>query len=245
MNYDKLLEIYRSGKGDINIPDVNGWTLLIWASSQGNLEVVKGLLKRGVDIEKAGNIPEAYGGLNALEVACVYGYIEIVRLLIQHGANLSRINPVSCNSLLITVLIYSNTKIEIIKELLEHMSLSQINYKRPSRFDKLARTALDISSKHPQIHELIKNKVEKAHLNTLRSIKSVVFKAFDAMDTHKVIEPALSPAQLIAEFCGVPKGLCNTKEICVDNCKHFAECKICAFTTKYKSTMEDHEMIHV
>jgi hypothetical protein len=59
------------------------WDLIRTAAARGSLEVVRFLLGRGVRFN------ENSEGRTPLHVASSFGYVEIVRLLLQHGADIS------------------------------------------------------------------------------------------------------------------------------------------------------------
>ena len=65
--------------------DALGITALMWASSQGRLEIVRCLVGHGADV----NAAMTNDGMTALMWACEKGHLEIVRCLIGHGANVN------------------------------------------------------------------------------------------------------------------------------------------------------------
>lgn len=74
------------GQGfDIESTDEYLETPLISAASQGMVDCVKFLIERGADIHKANHIPE-----RPIEVAA---NMEIVRILVNHGADINDISP--------------------------------------------------------------------------------------------------------------------------------------------------------
>ena len=246
MNYDDLLRNYQSGAEDVNHLDVNGSTLLMWMSHQGNTDIVRGLLERGADTNKTG-FDEYYSGCSALDAACSRGHIEIVKLLLDHGANIARVNPVSGWTPLIYAAYYNH--IEVVKYLLNFMTDEQIRHAGLHRRNFYGKpfTALNIAirKKHGEIVTLIRGALALSRLERLRCIKRVVFKVFDAMDKHEVMEPTLGPSLTIAEFCGVPQGLCHSPSSCRNDCRHFCECPTCGYTTKYRATMTVHQRTHL
>ena len=68
---------------DINSPDKNGRTPLLWAAKAGNLSVLELLLERGVWIDHVD-----IDGNAAIHVAAHVGNIEIVRMLLDYGASI-------------------------------------------------------------------------------------------------------------------------------------------------------------
>jgi len=81
-NKIKLLLNYDA---DINITDNDGYTLLHYAVILNNIELVKLLINKGIDLNKK----EKIGYSTALDKSKVYGYDNISYLLIQHGAKKS------------------------------------------------------------------------------------------------------------------------------------------------------------
>lgn len=68
----------------INIPTPAGWTALIYASSTGNLILVKELLAKRADVNRAEN-----DGWTPLHFAAHNGHKDIVDILLQNGANVN------------------------------------------------------------------------------------------------------------------------------------------------------------
>lgn len=67
-----------------NEKDGMGFTLLIRACAEGNLDLIKSLIEQGADIEAKNN-----DGRTALMWACENGAIEVVSFLIRKGANIN------------------------------------------------------------------------------------------------------------------------------------------------------------
>lgn len=70
--------------GNVNEKDGMGFTSLIRACAEGNLDLIKSLIERDADIEAKNN-----DGRTALMWACENGSVEIVSFLIGKGANLN------------------------------------------------------------------------------------------------------------------------------------------------------------
>jgi len=68
---------------DVNALNVVGWTPLHIASklNHPNIEVIQFLLEHGIDVNA-----QAKDGSTALHAASAYGTLEVVRLLLMHGA---------------------------------------------------------------------------------------------------------------------------------------------------------------
>ena len=91
---------------DVSAQDKDGWTPLHLASREGQLEVAHILIERGVDVsaqDKNGQTPlhlvsqkghsevgrTLFGNVNALRPASQRGKLEVARMLIEHGADVS------------------------------------------------------------------------------------------------------------------------------------------------------------
>jgi hypothetical protein len=86
----------------------NGGTPLFWACSNGHVNVAEMLLSRGASVDHQGNVSAAprpvpvpvslmassQGGRPPLFVACSYGYPEVIRCLLESGANCQHKNQV-------------------------------------------------------------------------------------------------------------------------------------------------------
>ena len=116
---------------------------LISASRNGNLEAVRLLLKRGVDVN-ATNIL----GFSALEVASSNGHLKVVRLLLDAGAEINAKSSMGTTPLIGASY---NGLLEVVKLLLNRGA--DINAK-----DRLGNTALRAASykDHAEIVEFLK-----------------------------------------------------------------------------------------
>ena len=116
---EKVREILECGKCTVNCTDYSGWTPLHWACNKGHVDFVRVLVsefKADKTIQtRFGNTPlmlaainnhdnvvhallpysqclmDAKGryGYTALHYACKYGYVDIVRTLVKHKANVN------------------------------------------------------------------------------------------------------------------------------------------------------------
>ncbi len=68
---------------DINTKGLDQWCALHFAASEGRLEIIKDLIKRP-EIEKE---PVSSIMRTPLHLACMRGHTQIVRVLINNGAN--------------------------------------------------------------------------------------------------------------------------------------------------------------
>ena len=79
---DMVRLLLAHGASNINVHDVNGFSLLMWASYHGYADIVKTLLARGVDLT-AFDDEESY---TALRHARDGNHPQIVQMLQQAGA---------------------------------------------------------------------------------------------------------------------------------------------------------------
>jgi len=78
-----IIQLLKEKGANINAIDTNGRTALLYASSGPYPETVEYLLKNGADINAQGTAE----GFTALMTAAAEGQLEIVRLLLVHGAD--------------------------------------------------------------------------------------------------------------------------------------------------------------
>lgn len=70
-------------KFDLDIRDKDNYTLLMWATFKGHIEIVKLLLEQRADVTLLNNDKEC-----ALQIAAFHNHIELVELLLQHYTHL-------------------------------------------------------------------------------------------------------------------------------------------------------------
>jgi ankyrin repeat protein len=81
--YVEVVRMLMDEGADPTLVDVYGWTPLMRAGFENRTSVVKLLLQHDrVDINRRGE-----NGLTALHLAATQGHVEIVRLLVEHGAD--------------------------------------------------------------------------------------------------------------------------------------------------------------
>jgi ankyrin repeat protein len=81
--------------GDANArAGVNGWTVLMHAIHKNQPEAVRALLRDGARVNDTGS-----GGYTGLMMAAGYGYTQIVRILLEHGADPQLLTPSGENAL--------------------------------------------------------------------------------------------------------------------------------------------------
>ncbi|XP_026479832.1 ankyrin repeat and BTB/POZ domain-containing protein 2-like [Ctenocephalides felis] len=97
---DKAIQVLLDAGADIDMetpapgpsfpgahPVARYWTALTFACCLGRTSSAVILLERGACVEGGAGITEDRGALTPLQVACGSGHIDIVSLLLQHGAN--------------------------------------------------------------------------------------------------------------------------------------------------------------
>lgn len=84
--HNECIEILLQNGAQINEPDWAGYTPLCYVSSNGDIKCMETLLAFNADVNcGTSNSP--------LHVAIAKGYLDIIRLLIDHGANINRQYP--------------------------------------------------------------------------------------------------------------------------------------------------------
>ncbi len=73
---------------NINFKGMGGMNFLMWASREGDLDIVKLLLDKGANIDDK----DTLSGSTSLMFACDNGKFDIVKLLLERGANVNLIN---------------------------------------------------------------------------------------------------------------------------------------------------------
>jgi len=93
----------------------DGWTALIWASKNGNLEMIDILMKAGADVDH-----QNYNGYSALMKAAGWGNLESVKYLIEkYNANIDLKNIKYEYSSTSLILAARNNHLDIVKYLLK------------------------------------------------------------------------------------------------------------------------------
>lgn len=162
----EIIQYFISKNADLTIVDNQGYTLLMHAIASNDLEVIQSLIKSGIDPNlktSIGNaltfaatfgkvksvsylleIPKIRDKINdspfALICAASYGHIEVIKILLQAGADINVIENESGHSALISAVesdkISVSAKIAIVEELIEKGADLNIQ-------DKHGFTALD------------------------------------------------------------------------------------------------------
>jgi ankyrin repeat/BTB/POZ domain-containing protein 2 len=68
-------------------PETQNWTALTFAACRGNYQVLRVLLERGAKVEGGARLSEDKCTFTPLQVASGLGHVEIVSLLLAHGAS--------------------------------------------------------------------------------------------------------------------------------------------------------------
>ena len=66
---------------DINRPDIDGWTPLIWAAKTGSEDIIEVLLSKNADLDQ-----RDFEDNTALHVTARYGNGDVMQLLLDQGA---------------------------------------------------------------------------------------------------------------------------------------------------------------
>ena len=82
---------FTSSEENINAPDANGLTPLMWAAAYGQAPTATLLLRAGADYSLKGR-----DGETALHLAAAGGHTEIIRILISAGASINETDD-NCN----------------------------------------------------------------------------------------------------------------------------------------------------
>jgi ankyrin repeat protein len=99
IDYSKKGDLVKVGQliedgADLNARDKNNITALMWASYNGQIEMVRLLIDNGADVN-------ARGTWTALTWAAACGHIEIVNLLLDKGADINAVNAAGCSALML------------------------------------------------------------------------------------------------------------------------------------------------
>ena len=78
------IETYLDGRGDPNLINRNGWSLLMAAAFKGNSRILSLLLSRNVILEATNG-----AGETALTLAAGGGHVKCVKVLLTHGASIN------------------------------------------------------------------------------------------------------------------------------------------------------------
>jgi ankyrin repeat protein len=88
-------KVIQSHGADVNAPGRWGQTPLLFASEQGNLEVLQWLLEHGTDV----NVKDEESNWTSLHLAAHYGHLEIAQTLLKHNSYTEARNNLGCTRL--------------------------------------------------------------------------------------------------------------------------------------------------
>lgn len=175
--------------GDIDEKDDMGFTPLIRACAEGNLDLTKSLIEKGVDIEAKNN-----DGRTALMWACENGVIEIVSFLVEKGVNL---NAKDNQGLTAVCNAAGNGHFAVVKLLVENGANIRIKTD-----DTILAIAEAQKGGYEQIVQYLKEKLESMP----------IFGNCDLHNTTKAVNYCKDCGNLICDKCAlfVPAGYCPT-----------------------------------
>jgi ankyrin repeat protein len=113
MGRDEMIPALLQAGVDIEVTDAKGYTPLVIASYNGNVEATAALLAAGAKVDGAADAR----GNTALMGVCFKGYAEIAQVLLDAGADVNRRNGVGQTALMMAALV---DRTAIIDLLLEH-----------------------------------------------------------------------------------------------------------------------------
>ncbi len=102
---------------DVNAQDDDGFTALMEASAQGNLELITFLVNNGANV----NI-QSSDGVTALMVTALGGHLKIVKFLVNNGADVDQQNNDGWSALMVA----TNGNLEIVQFLVNSGTLTLI-----------------------------------------------------------------------------------------------------------------------
>lgn len=143
-NVAEVKRLITSGKIDINkMADISGPTPLMWASSYGQLEVVKILIENGADV----NMKDG-ANWTALTCSAKKGYDSVVKFLLEHGAETDNKESPGYTALSLASIHGYEKTVEVLLQYKANVNIP----------DNEGRTALDkaVERNHKRIIELLK-----------------------------------------------------------------------------------------
>ena len=165
---DEIINHHTSEGGQSTTP-------LIIAAMKGNEEVVEILLNFGADIDRKGNVivdDKSHGGVTALWCASYVDHYTIVKLLVEHGADINLPTDSGSTSLMPPCL---NGNFEIVRYLVDHgASVNVVNDKKET---------CPMLASYTSQYKIVKYLFEKGASPESINIKYGLWKA--ARDGHK------------------------------------------------------------
>lgn len=120
---EKILSKYLNNK----VVDIDNSTLLMYAAGYGDVDAVKTLISKNVDINKLNK-----NLLSALDFAVEYKHKNVAKILLDNKANLNKIDKFNITPLISAI---SNKDIEMVKLLLEYKPDTNIKFKNMTLYD--------------------------------------------------------------------------------------------------------------
>lgn len=84
-----IIKIYNDFSDQIDIPDENNLSALMWAAFYGQVNSAKLLIKSGANVNFRGSVNES-----PLHLAAANGHHDLVKLLLTYGADANAIDNV-------------------------------------------------------------------------------------------------------------------------------------------------------
>jgi ankyrin repeat protein len=142
---------------DVNVCDINGLTLLHIASWNNQVEIVDMLLKHGATFDKINLNIQNHKGETPLHLACLFGHIKIVHLLLREGIDLTLKD---CNGFTALHNACNNGHLLVVKALLDWANDTNISIKNDETY--YGSTPLYLASQNGHVKiilEFIKERI--------------------------------------------------------------------------------------
>lgn len=146
-----LIQNYLTSSNDLNFYDEEGWTILHHAVEEGNLKIVKLLLRFNCNINHRSNKKQT-----PLHRAVINGYFDISRLLIDHGSSVFYSDDENNNAFHFCAI---EGHYELLKYILENHQFNLVK-------NLFGNTAIDLS-KDNKIKDLFYNSLSKVKVLSL------------------------------------------------------------------------------
>ena len=104
------------GAGGIDSDEAIGWVPLVWAAEQGDLAAVRSLLANGVEVNTTYDFP-VFKHVAALEAAATSNSLQIVKVLIAHGASVDAMDNYGYTALYLAAV---NDHLDVVQYLVAH-----------------------------------------------------------------------------------------------------------------------------
>ncbi len=214
--YIDIVRILLEGGADKNLKDGYGRTPLHLATRKNNLDCVRVLLDYNVSLderisEKSSTTGETELGDTALITAAMYGYIDIVELLLNKGANVNGIGrhgltplivaSITCKFSIVEILIKNNADIYIQSD----NGSTAMSSAEEHGFDDIAMLLQNTSNQNPNTYVLaeilmdaLKAENHKKALEIVKNVNSVNY-----IDNNKASLLFIAAAKGYFEVCKI------------------------------------------